>query len=74
MQKGISIEVNQWEVGRIQSVLVDGASRRDSAVWKGKTEGHKTILFADSGALLGRIVPVRVTRADSWTLHGEVSR
>jgi len=74
VQKGISFEVNQWEVGRIQSVLVDGASRRDSAVWKGKTEGHKTILFADSGALLGRIVPVRVTRADSWTLHGEVSR
>ncbi len=72
-QKDISFDVNQREVGRIRPVLVDGASRRDDAVWKGRTEGNKTVLFSGSPELLGRIVPVRVERADSWTLHGEVA-
>jgi len=73
VQKDISNEVNQSEVGRVRSVLVDGTSRRDNTVWKGKTEGNKTILFEDSRDMLGRVVPVRVVRADSWTLHGEVA-
>jgi tRNA-2-methylthio-N6-dimethylallyladenosine synthase len=71
LQKEISFEVNQGEIGRVHSVLVDGTSRRDKEVWKGKTEGNKTILFKDSEDLLGRIVPVETIRADSWTLHGE---
>lgn len=71
LQKETSYAVNQREVGRVKSVLIDGVSRRDSAVWKGKTEGNKTILVSAAADLLGRIIPVRVTRADSWTLHGE---
>jgi tRNA-2-methylthio-N6-dimethylallyladenosine synthase len=73
LQKEISNEVNQLEVGRIRSVLVDGTSRRDDAVWKGKTGGNKTILFRDSQDLLGEIVSIRILKADSWTLHGEVA-
>jgi tRNA-2-methylthio-N6-dimethylallyladenosine synthase len=71
LQKQTSYEVNQREVGRVRAVLVDGVSRRDTTIWKGKTEGNKTILFSANIDLRGRIVPVRVTRADSWTLHGE---
>ena len=71
LQKETSYAVNQREVGRVKSVLIDGVSRRDSAVWKGKTEGNKTILVSSAADLLGRIIPIRVTRADSWTLHGE---
>lgn len=71
LQKEISFAVNQEEIGRVRSVLVDGTSRRDQNVWKGKTEGNKTILFRNDGDLLGQVVPVRVLRADSWTLHGE---
>lgn len=70
LQKEIAFEVNQTEIGRVRSVLVDGTSRRDDTVWKGKTEGNKTILIESQRHLLGDIVPVRVTRADSWTLHG----
>jgi len=71
LQKDVSWRVNQQEIGRTRSVLVDGTSRRDKAVWKGKTEGNKTILFESDENMLGRIVDIRVTRADSWTLHGE---
>lgn len=71
LQKQIAFKVNQTEIGRVRSVLVDGTSRRDDTVWKGKTEGNKTILIESQRHLLGDIVPIRVTRADSWTLHGE---
>ena len=73
LQKDISFEVNQGEVGRIRQVLVDGTSRRDSRVWKGKTGGNKTVLIKSDEDLLGRIVSVKIARADSWTLHGEVA-
>jgi len=71
LQKGISYSANQREVGKVHQVLIDGTSRRDDRIWKGKTEGNKTVLIRDDRDLLGRIVPVRVTLADSWTLHGE---
>ncbi|MDD4052180.1 MAG: MiaB/RimO family radical SAM methylthiotransferase, partial [candidate division Zixibacteria bacterium] len=71
LQKETSYAVNQREVGRVRSVLIDGVSRRDNAIWKGKTEGNKTILVPSAANLLGRVVPIRVIRADSWTLHGE---
>ncbi|MFH1699953.1 MAG: tRNA (N6-isopentenyl adenosine(37)-C2)-methylthiotransferase MiaB [Candidatus Zixiibacteriota bacterium] len=73
LQKGISYQVNQKEIGRISSVLIDGTSRRDRSVWKGKTEGNKTILVKNPDDLLGKIVNSRVNRADSWTLHGELA-
>jgi len=71
LQKGISYTANQREIGRVHQVMIDGTSRRDDTIWKGKTEGNKTVLIRDDRDLLGRIVPVRVTLADSWTLHGE---
>lgn len=72
LQKDISYRVNQRELGKTHFVLVDGTSRRDASIWKGKTEGNKTILVRSDEDLLGRIVPVTVLRADSWTLHGEI--
>lgn len=71
LQTEMSYEVNQREVGCTRQVLVDGISRRDRTAWKGKTEGNKTVVFHDAGCITGQIVPVRITRADSWTLHGE---
>ncbi len=73
LQKQISYEVNQKEVSRVRETLIDGVSRRDDRVWKGKTEGNKTVLVESDQELLGRIMPIKITRADSWTLHGEVA-
>ncbi|MEZ5359606.1 MAG: tRNA (N6-isopentenyl adenosine(37)-C2)-methylthiotransferase MiaB [Candidatus Zixiibacteriota bacterium] len=72
LQKDISALVNQREIGKTRTVLVDGTSRRDASIWKGKTEGNKTILIRSEQDIKGRIVPVTVLRADSWTLHGEI--
>jgi tRNA-2-methylthio-N6-dimethylallyladenosine synthase len=73
LQKENSRDVNQKEVGVVRQVLIDGVSRRESTVLKGKTEGNKTILVSGDTGLIGRVVPIRVTQADSWTLHGELA-
>ena len=40
--------------------------------YRGRTEGNKTVLFRSDNDLTGRVLPVRVTLADSFTLHGEL--
>lgn len=72
LQKRISFEKNQEELGKSRSVLVDGFSRRSQSVLKGKTEGNKTVLFTGPESLIGAIKTVRITSADAWTLHGEL--
>ncbi len=74
LQKAVSLERNQAEIGRVRSVLVDGFSRRSRDYLKGKTEGNKTLLFKAGSEYIGRIEKVRITAADSWTLHGELVR
>jgi len=72
LQKRISFEKNQEELGKSRSVLVDGCSRRSQSVLKGKTGGNKTVLFTGPESLIGAIKTVRITSADAWTLHGEL--
>jgi tRNA-2-methylthio-N6-dimethylallyladenosine synthase len=60
---------NQERVGRIEEVLVEGPSRTDPAVVRGRTRRNTTVNFvgaADSGELVG----VLIEGATSQTLHG----
>jgi tRNA-2-methylthio-N6-dimethylallyladenosine synthase len=72
LQKEIAGRVNQREIGLVREVLVDGTSRRNNNVRRGKTQQNKTILFDGDENLLGKIVPIRVVGAGSRTLHGEL--
>jgi len=72
VQKKISFEKNQSEIGKVQSVLVDGYSKRGEEYLKGKTGGAKTILFPGNADIIGDECYVNVTSADSWTLHGKL--
>lgn len=58
-------------VGSVQEVLVEGPSRTDASVYRGKTRGNKTCLFQPS-APPGTTVHVRVEESTSQTLRGEL--
>ena len=73
LQKNIALERNQREVGRIRYGLVEGKSRRSDKLYRARTEGNKTVLFAGEDISIGSIVPIRVTAADAFTLHGELA-
>ena len=73
IQKGISVEQNQREVGQVRMSLVEGRSRRSQDRMRARTEGNKTILFRSEKQIdEGAIVPIRVVTADAFTLHGEL--
>jgi tRNA-2-methylthio-N6-dimethylallyladenosine synthase len=71
LQQGLASETNQREVGRTDWCVVEGYSRRSKEHLRARTSGNKTVLFAADGTLPGTIVPLRITAADAFTLHGE---
>ena len=59
-------------VGTVQSVLVEGHSRRDITELTGKTANNRSVNFAGSADLIGQMLDLRITQAHSNTLRGEV--
>jgi tRNA-2-methylthio-N6-dimethylallyladenosine synthase len=60
---------NERLVGTVQEVLVEGPSRTDPSVLRGRTRGNKTTLFRGTAAQ-GELVPVEIETATSQTLSG----
>ena len=59
---------NQQLLGTLQEVLVEGPSRTDPDVLRGKHAHNKTVLLGDAEP--GEIVSVRIEAATSQTLRG----
>jgi tRNA-2-methylthio-N6-dimethylallyladenosine synthase len=72
LQQAISQERNQREVGRVWPCLIEGSSRRSEQQLRARTPGNKIVLFPAAAAPPGTVVPVRITVADAFTLHGEI--
>lgn len=75
LQRGVSGELNQTEPGVVHPVLVEGPSKRNSAQWKGRTDTNKTVVFTHDGTrgyIIGDTVQVKIDRANSATLFGEL--
>jgi tRNA-2-methylthio-N6-dimethylallyladenosine synthase len=66
----VARERNEARVGGVEEVLVEGASRTDPALLRGRTRRNTTVNFAGSAAP-GDLVDVRITGASSTTLRGE---
>jgi tRNA-2-methylthio-N6-dimethylallyladenosine synthase len=60
---------NQERVGLVEEVLVEGASRTDGTLLRGRTRRNTTVNFSGSAAP-GDLVEVRIERATSTTLAG----
>ena len=62
-------ERNEQRVGRIEEVLVEGPSRTDPALLRGRTRRNTTVNFAGTDEP-GELVDVRIEGATSSTLRG----
>jgi len=58
--------------GEIVEVLVEGASKKNEDVLMGHTRTNKVVHFRGPKSLIGQLVNVRVTKAKTWTLDGEI--
>jgi tRNA-2-methylthio-N6-dimethylallyladenosine synthase len=62
-------ENNAARIGRVEEVLVEGPSRTDPTVLRGRTRRNTTVVFT-GGASAGELVDVRIESATSSTLRG----
>jgi tRNA-2-methylthio-N6-dimethylallyladenosine synthase len=60
---------NADRVGRREEVLVEGASRTDTTLLRGRTRRNTTVNFSGTAAP-GELVDVRIEAASSTTLRG----
>jgi tRNA-2-methylthio-N6-dimethylallyladenosine synthase len=65
----IAAERNAERVGRVEEVLVEGASRTDPALLRGRTRRNTTVNFSGT-AVAGDLVPVLIEGSTSTTLRG----
>jgi tRNA-2-methylthio-N6-dimethylallyladenosine synthase len=65
----VAAERNEGRIGRLEEVLVEGTSRTDSSLLRGRTRRNTTVNFSGS-ARTGELVQVRIEGATSTTLRG----
>jgi len=63
---------NQALVGTVQEVLVEGPDRKGLR-FLGRTRGNRTVHFAADERLIGALAPVRIERATTAALYGELA-
>ena len=69
----ISAEKNAAYVGKIEKVLVDGPSKTGSQTYNGRTETFKLVNFRGTPDMIGQIVNVEITSANTFSLEGRIS-
>jgi tRNA-2-methylthio-N6-dimethylallyladenosine synthase len=67
--QAIAARRNAERVGLVEEVLVEGPSRTDSSILRGRTRRNTTVNFTGEAAA-GDLVPVRIDAATSTTLRG----
>ena len=68
----ISMEKNAEYVGTVQKVLVEGPSKTGSRTFAGRTDGFKLVNFRGDANMIGKIVDIRITGSNTFSLEGEV--
>lgn len=72
VQNRISYEKNQAYIGKIIEVLVEGRSKTDPSRLTGRNEKGRLIHFEGGDHLTGKIIPVKVERAETYALYGNI--
>ena len=68
----IAAEKNAGRVGRVEQVLVEGTSRTDATLLRGRTRRNTTVVFMGTGQA-GDLVDVVIEGSTSTTLRGHVA-
>jgi tRNA-2-methylthio-N6-dimethylallyladenosine synthase len=72
MQKEITLQKNQALEGCVEEVLVEGRSKQNAQDVTGRTRSNKIVNFEGDLSLVGKLVPVRITKAYAHSLRGEI--
>lgn len=73
VQNEISLKKNVAFEGKTVEVLVDGTSKTDSCMLSGRMDNTKIVNFPGDPGLEGKYVKVKITKAHTWSLNGELT-
>lgn len=72
LQNSITREINQEYIGKTVEVLIEGYSKKDPERLTGRTDTGKTVNFPGDESSIGSIVNVRIKKAKTFVLEGEL--
>ena len=72
LQNQLSEESNRRDIGKTFEVLIEGFSKRSREQLFGRTSQNKVVIFDKQDLHVGQFIQVKITRASSATLFGEV--
>jgi len=68
IQNEISYKKNKALIGKTFNVLVEGKNQRDKSSLLGRTETDKIVILKGGDSLIGKIIPVVIEKASTYTL------
>ena len=66
------IKGNKYYEGKMQQVLVEGPSKNDDTMMMGRTRNGRLVNFKGEKSITGSLVNVKITRAQPFSLIGEI--
>jgi tRNA-2-methylthio-N6-dimethylallyladenosine synthase len=73
LEHRISQENNRALIGRTVEVLVEGESKKSGEQWTGRTDTNRVVIFPKEKSEVGEYVWIKIFRATSATLFGELA-
>lgn len=74
LQNSISLESNKPLENTVVRVLCDGPSKNDETVYSGRTDGGKIVFFDGLESDIGEFLNIKIERADTFALYGNIVR
>ncbi|MBR1774446.1 MAG: tRNA (N6-isopentenyl adenosine(37)-C2)-methylthiotransferase MiaB [Bacteroidales bacterium] len=71
LQRELSLESNQKDIGKTFEVLVEGESKRDKTKYFGRTSQNKVVIFDKEDNVKGSYIQVKIENCTSATLFGK---
>ena len=66
--------ISRRMVGSVQTVLVEGYSRKSDQELTGRTENNRAVNFAGPSSLIGEFAQVRITQALNNSMKGSLAQ
>lgn len=70
VQNRISKEINEPLLGTTEEVLVEGLSKNSITTYTGRTRTNKIVNFKGKSEWIGRLIRVKITGVQTWSLEG----
>ena len=64
---------NQKTIGKSYEVLVEGPSKNNEDFYMGRTRGGKLVNFKGDDSMVGKLLKVKILKANSFSLIGEIN-